>query len=267
MLEIKMNVIVCIKQVPETTQVPIDTKTGNLIREGVPSKINPQDKNAVEEALALSEKHGGKVTCITMGPPQAEDALREVLAMGVDEAILLSDKPFAGADTLATSYTLGQGIKKLGHFDVILCGTEAIDGNTAQVPPELAEFLGLPQVTYARKIDLDGDTLKAERVLEDGYYEVVETKLPVLVAVTEETNNPRVPALDAIKDAFEKEVITWTSDDIDVDKDRIGFHGSPTRINNVYTPDLRKGEVEMIDGSVSDVVELLLARLRERHFL
>lgn len=262
-----MNIIVCIKQVPDTSQVKMDPETGTLIREGVPSIINPEDRNALEEAVVLKERYSGKVTAITMGPPQAEDALREALAMGVDEAILLTDKAFGGADTSATSYTLGHAIKKLGDFDLILCGRQALDGNTSQVGPQLAELLELPQVTYARKIEIDGDRLRAERALEDGH-EVIETKLPALVTTIKDLNTPRIPTLDAIMDAYrEKEVTTWTSDDIDVDKNKIGLRGSPTRIRKAYPPELKSGQVEVLEGSLNDMAEMLLERLRESYLL
>ncbi|MBW1708024.1 MAG: electron transfer flavoprotein subunit beta/FixA family protein, partial [Deltaproteobacteria bacterium] len=172
-----MNIIVSIKQVPDTGQVKIDPETGHLIREGVPSIINPEDKNAIEEAICLKEKHGGKITVITMGPKQAEEALREAVAMGVDEAILLADAAFRGADSWATSYTLSQAIKKIGDFDMILCGREALDGNTAQVGPQIAEFLDLASVVYAQKIIVDGDKVTVHGASENGY-RIVETKLP-----------------------------------------------------------------------------------------
>ncbi len=261
-----MNVVVCIKQVPDTSQVRIDPHTGTLIREGVPSIINPEDENAIEEAVALREKHGGKVTVITMGPPQAEEALREALAMQADEAILLSDRAFAGADTSATSYTLGQAIKKLGHYDLILCGRQALDGCTAQVGPQLAEFLGIPQVTYARKVEVEGDTLRVERALEDGY-EVVETKLPALITATKGLNIPRIPGLADITDAYGKEMIRWTSGDMDIDEDGVGLRGSPTRIRRATTPELRERETEMLEGSPDEVTEMLVQRLRDRGFV
>jgi electron transfer flavoprotein beta subunit len=261
-----VNIIVCIKQVPDTSLVRIDPDTGTLIREGVPSIINPEDKNAIEQAVVLSEKYGGKVTVITMGPSQAEEALRESLAMGADEAILLTDRAFGGADTSATSYTLGHGIKKLGDFDLILCGRQALDGCTAQVGPQLAEFLGIPQVTYARNIEVDGGVLRVERALEDGY-EVVETELPALVTATKDLNIPRIPGLAEITDAYAKEVLTWTSDDIDIDKGRIGLRGSPTRIRKATTPELKKGEVEILEGNLDEVTGKLVARLRDKHLL
>src|SRR6056297_2306180 len=169
-----MNIVVCVKQVPDTNEVKIDEEKGTLIREGVESIINPEDRIAVEEAVRLKEKFGGKVTVISMGPPQAKNALLEAYAMGADECILLSDRAFAGSDTWATSYTLAQGIKQAGKFDLIFCGRQAIDGDTAQVGPQIAEKLGIPQITYVKGLEIDGKKVKAKRALEDGY-SVVET--------------------------------------------------------------------------------------------
>ena len=262
-----MNIIVCIKQVPDTNELRIDPETGNLIREGVPSIINPYDKHAVEEAVVIKEKHGGKVTVITMGPPQAEEALRECLAMGADEAILLSDKAFSGADTSATSYTLGIAAHEIGEFDLILCGQEALDGNTAQVGPQLAEFLDLPQITYVQSVEINGNTLKAKKALEDGY-EVLETELPALLTITKDINVPRIPSIDAVMNAYqEKEIITWTADGLPVDRGRIGLRGSPTRIMKAHTPELKRGQVEIIDGSLDKAVHTLVARLGEKHLV
>jgi electron transfer flavoprotein beta subunit len=189
-----MDILVCVKQVPDTTEVKIDPKTNTLIRQGVPSIVNPFDKNAVEAALQLKEKHGGKVTVISMGPPQAKDALKECLAMGADEAALISDRAFGGADTLATSYTLAAGIRKLGKFDVIICGKQAIDGDTAQVGPEIAEYLDIPQITYVAKVEVNGDIARVEREHEEGY-EIIETTLPVLLTVVKSINEPRFPTV------------------------------------------------------------------------
>jgi len=262
-----MNIVVCVKQVPATSQIPVDPETGNLLREGVPGILNPDDRHAVEEAVVIKEKLGGRVTVITMGPPQAEETLRECLAMGADEAILLSDEAFSGADTLATSYTLGCAIRKTGEFDLVLCGSEALDGNTGQVGPELAEFLGLPQATYVRNARISKGTVKVERALEDGY-EVLETELPALLTVTRDINTPRTPSLDAVMDAYrEKEVITWAAADIPVDSDRSGLKGSPTRIRKVYTPEAKRGRVAMLDGALGRAIETLVARLSERHLI
>ena len=173
-----MKIIVCVKQVPDTTVVKIDPKTGTLIREGVPSIINPEDKNALEEALVLKDTYGAEVTVISMGPPQAKNALREALAMGADEAILITDRVFGGADTLATSKTLAAAIKTLGEFDIIFAGRQAIDGDTAQVGPEIAEHLDIPQVTYVQEVKAEGNDLYINRALEDGY-EIIKVKTPV----------------------------------------------------------------------------------------
>ena len=170
-----MEIVCLIKQVPDTTDVKIDPKTGTLIREGVPSIINPDDKNALEEALVLKERFGGKVTVVSMGPPQAEEALREAYAMGADDCILLCDRAFAGADTLATSYTLATAVKNIGKFDIVVCGRQAIDGDTAQIGPQVAEILGLPQITYVKNLEIDGKKVTAHRTLEDGY-EIIETE-------------------------------------------------------------------------------------------
>ncbi|MGD9394352.1 MAG: electron transfer flavoprotein subunit beta/FixA family protein [Dehalococcoidia bacterium] len=261
-----MKIIVFIKQVPDTNELRIDPETGNLIREGVPSIVNPEDKHAVEAAVVIKEKHGGKITVVTMGPSQAEEALRECLAMGADEAILLSDRAFSGADTAATSYTLGIAARKIGEFDLILCGREALDGNTAQVGPQLAEFLELPQATYVQAVEVNGDTLKVKRALEDGY-EVLETKLPALLTITKDINVPRTPAIDAVMDAYQKEIVTWTADDLPVDGGKIGLKGSPTRIRKAYTPELKGGWVEMIDGALDKAVQTLVARLREKQLV
>ncbi len=262
-----MNIIVCIKQVPDTQQVRIDPRTGALIREGVPSIVNPEDKNAIEEAVRLRERHGGEVTAITMGPSQAEEALREALAMGADKAILLTDRAFAGADTWATSYALGTAIQKLGNFDLILCGREAIDGNTAQVGPELAEFLDLPQATYVREVEVKAATVRVKRALEDGY-ELLETKLPALFTVVKDLNVPRLPSMEQIMRAYrEKEVIVWNAVDIGAAKDKVGLHGSPTRIKKVHTAELKKGKVKFVEGSIDDVAQNLLTILAEKHVL
>jgi electron transfer flavoprotein alpha/beta subunit len=260
-----MNIVVCIKQVPNVAEVPIDRETGSLIREGVPSIINPEDKNAIEEALRLREKHGGKVTIITMGPPQAEEALREALAMGADEAILLCDRAFAGADTLATSYTLGCAINRIRHFDLVLCGREAIDGNTAQVGPELAEYLKIPQITYAQKVEIEGDAIKVQRALEDRW-EWVETKLPALVSVIRLINEPRIPAMDAVMDAYAKELAVWKLQDIGADPEMTGLPGSPTKTTRMFTPPPR-GKGEMIEGSAQEMVQKLMARLKDKHLV
>lgn len=257
-----MNIVVCIKQVPDTNEVKIDQKKGTLIRDGVPSIINPEDKNGLEEAVRLKEKYGGKVTVITMGPPQAKSALKEALAMGADEGILVSDRAFAGSDTLATAYTLSQAIKKLGSYDVIFCGRQAIDGDTAQVGPQIAENLGIAQISYVSNIKIDGSSVVARRELEDGY-SVVETKLPVLLTVVSDLNEPRYPSIKGIVNACRKALIKeWGVKDLDVDKERLGLDGSPTKVYKTFVP-IHEKKGEILSGSLEEVTEKLLEKLKE----
>ncbi len=257
-----MEILVCVKQVPDTTEVKIDPKTNTLIRQGVPSIVNPFDKNAVEAAIQLKEKYGGKVTVFSMGPPQAKDALKECLAMGADEAVLISDRAFGGSDTLATSYTLAAGIRKLGKFDVILCGKQAIDGDTAQVGPEIAEYLDIPQVTYVAKVEVNGDTVRVEREHEEGY-EIIETTVPVLLTVVKSINEPRLPTVKGTMKANRKEIPVITVTDVEVDTDRLGLKGSPTQVRRIFTPQQRtQGEIIQAD-SARESVALLIQKLSE----
>ena len=260
-----MNIIVCIKQVPNVQDIRIHPETGNLIREGVPSIVNPDDKHAIEAALALNEKHSGEVTVITMGPRQAEEAIRETFAMGVEKGILLSDKAFGGADTLATSYALHKAIQKIGDYDLILCGRQAMDSSTAQVPPQIAELLGIPQLTYAKEIDINGSTVRIKRVIESGY-EVVEAKMPALVTVMPQINEPRVASMNAIMAAYEKEIVVWKLSDIDADRDRVGLRGSPTRIRKAFTPQANKTG-EILSGTPEEMVSQLVMKLLEKHII
>lgn len=255
-----MEIIVCIKQVPDTAEVKIDHETNTLIREGVPSIISPFDENAIEAALELKEKLGGKVTVITMGPPQAEEALRKALAMGADQAILLSDRAFAGADTWATSYTLAKAIKKIGSFDLILSGKQAIDGDTAQVGPGISEKLNIPLIAYVRKIEIDGKKIKVERVMEDGF-EVLEGELPVLVTVVKEINSPRHPSLKGVLRAKKATIPVWKAENMAVDPACIGLKGSPTQVVKIFTPPVRdKGE--FISGGPEKMAGALIEKLK-----
>ncbi|HBC93603.1 MAG TPA: electron transfer flavoprotein subunit beta [Pelotomaculum sp.] len=262
-----MQIIVCLKQVPNTNEVKFDTKTGTLVRDGVVSIINPDDKNALEEAIRLKELKGGTVTVISMGPPQAEYALREALAMGADEAILLSDWAFAGADTWATSLTLAHAIKKIGRYDLIFCGRQAIDGDTAQVGPELAEHLDLPQVTYVKKIIyIDNDKAVVERALEDGY-EVIEVTLPAVLTAVKELNIPRYPTTSGIMDAFNvKKVSVWGIAQLASAAGLVGLNASPTQVKRTFSPAV-KGDGELLTGSVKETVQTLLKELQEKHVL
>lgn len=257
-----MEIVVCVKQVPDTTEVKIDPKTNTLIRQGVPSIVNPFDKNAVEAALQLKEKLGGKVTVISMGPPQAKDALKECLAMGADEAILISDRAFGGADTLATSYTMAQAIRKIGNFDLILCGKQAIDGDTAQVGPEIAEHIGIPQVTYVSKIEANGDVLRIEREHEEGY-EIIEVKTPALLTVTKNINEPRYPTVKGTMKANRKQIPEWSVNDIEVDAEKIGLKGSPTQVRRIFTPPQRTQGVLIQEETARAAVNVLIEKLTE----
>ncbi len=265
-----MNIIVCIKQVPDTNDVKIDPKTNTLIREGVKSVINPFDENAIEEAVRLKEAHGGKVTVITMGPPQATEALKTAIAMGADEGILISDRAFAGADTWATSYTLAQAIKKIGAFDLVLFGKQAIDGDTAQVGPGVAEFLDIPQVTFAIKIDIvgaDGNqpSVRVKRQLEESS-EIVETKLPAAVTVIKQINEPRLPSLKGQMRAKKAEIPVWTAETIMAEPENIGLKGSPTQVVRIFTPPPR-GNSEILEGTPEEMAVKLFNKLKEQKII
>ncbi len=261
-----MNIIVCIKQVPKVTDVKWDKKTGSLIRKGVPSIINPNDENAIEAALQLKEQYGGKVTVISMGPSQVKKALREALAMGVDDVVQLTDKKFAGADTWVTAYTLGLAIKKIGKFDLILCGKEVLDGMTAQVGPQLAEYLDLPQLTYAVDIKIDNETARIKQKFDD-VLRVVEAPMPALITVETEINIPRIAPVDKIMDAFTKDIPVLKADDIKGEDDKLGLKGSPTKLRKVFTPKVLKGKAEMLDGTPEEIADLLITRLKEKYII
>lgn len=255
-----MNIIVCLKQVPDSTKVRLDPVTHTLIREGVESIINPYDLYALEAALRLKDAHGGKVTLLSMGPPQAEQALRDALSLGADAAVLLCDRAFAGADTWATSYTLAQAVKKIGDFDLIVCGKQAIDGDTAQVGPGLAERLDIPQVAFVRKAELKGEALAVERLTDDGY-DRLELALPALITVVKEIGEPRMPGLRAKMAAKKAQIPVWGAADINADPSQLGLKGSLTAVRKVFPPPLR-GEREMIAGSCAEQAECVLARLK-----
>ncbi|MDD5644369.1 MAG: electron transfer flavoprotein subunit beta/FixA family protein [bacterium] len=256
-----MNIVVCIKQVPDTTEVRIDPKTNTLVREGVASIINPFDLYAIEEGVRLKERFGGKVTVISMGPGQVENALREAISLGADEAVLMCDRAFAGSDTLATSLALSEGIKKIG-FDVIICGKQAIDGDTAQVGPGIAAHLDIPQITYVKKIEsADNGKIIAERMVEEGY-EVVESSLPVLITVVKEINEPRLPSLKGKMKAKNAAIKTITSADLGIDKSKIGLDGSPTWVMKIFTPSKKEGG-KIFEGSADEVVAKLIAEMQD----
>jgi electron transfer flavoprotein beta subunit len=256
-----VRIVACIKQVPETTEVRVDPKTNALIREGVKSVINPFDENAVEAALQLREAHGGEVIAISMGPPQAEEALRHALAMGADQAILLTDPAFRGGDTLATSYTLAAAVRKLGEVDLIVCGKQAIDGDTGQVGPGLAERLGLPQVTFAIGLEISDHRLRARRVLDD-FFEIVEVRLPAVVTVVKQINEPRYPSMRNVLKAKRAEVAKWSVAELEADTSQTGFDGSPTTVIKVWPPERRSGG-RRLEGPVEEVVDTLAKAIKE----
>lgn len=255
-----MNCIVCIKQVPDTAEVRINPDTNTLIREGVPSIINPYDVHAIEAALQIREKTGGKVTVITMGPPQAEEALREAISMGVDDAQLISDRAFAGSDTWATAYTLSKAIGKL-EYDIIFCGKQAIDGDTAQVGPEIAEFLDIPHIAYVKKIeDVGIQSIKVHRLMDDGY-DVVESSVPVLLTVVKEINTPRLPSLKG-KMAAKKAVIgKMDLAATGAEEENVGLKGSPTQVRNIFAPQA-KANRKVLEGTLEQQVDALIEELR-----
>jgi electron transfer flavoprotein beta subunit len=251
-----MKIVVCIKQVPDAKDVRLDPKTNTLAREGVQSVINPYDRHALEEAVRLKEKHDGNITVLTMGPPQAEEILREAIACGADDAVLVSDRAFAGSDTWATTYTLAKAIEKIGNADLILCGKQAIDGDTAQVGPGLAVRMGIPYVTCIRKIsDYSDDTFVVERMMDDGYDEL-EVKQPVLFTVVKEINEPRLPSLKGKMKAKKVTILALTAADLDADPSLLGLAGSPTKVVRVFAPEL-KGDRTMLEGTIDEQVEQL----------
>jgi len=257
-----MNIIVCIKQVPNTTDVKINPETNTLIREGVESIINPFDTYAIEEGIRLKEKMGGKLTVISMGPPQAEQALREAISLGCDEAILVSDRRFAGSDTWATSYALSQAIRKIKEYDIIFCGKQASDGDTAQVGPGISTHLGIPQVTYVRKIEeISGTKARVERLTEEGY-DIIEVGIPVLFTVVKEINEPRLPSLKGKMKAKKADIIKWDADDIECNINDIGLNGSPTRVVKIFTPPPRKGG-EVLKGDPQEIADKLVGLLKD----
>ena len=259
-----MNIIVCIKQVPGVTDVKINPETNTLIREGVSSIINPFDMYAIEEGLRIKEKFGGKITVISLGPPQSINAIKEAIGMVVDEAIQLSDRAFAGSDSWATSYTLALAIKKLGEFNIILCGKQAIDGDTGQVGPGIASQLGITQLTYVFKIiKLEPDTsmITVERLLEEGR-EIVEAKLPALLTVVKDINQPRSTTLFHIRRASSLLIPTWTAADLPgADLSKLGLTGSPTQVIKISSPPKREGVLDLIK---TDSVEQSAAILADK---
>lgn len=259
-----LNIVVCIKPVPDSRhwdKITLDAATGLLRREGIPITISSLDKNALEEALRIKEDRGGKVTVISMGPPNTVEILTSALAMGADAAVLLTDRAFAGADTLATAYPLAGGIKKLGEYDLILLGNESLDGSTGQVGPQVAEFLDIPHVTHVNKIDsINDNTLRVKSRIEMGYM-MIEVEMPVVLAVEKEINEPRIASLLGLVQAKEKPMMKWSADDIGADKEMIGPPGSPTQVSKVFAIEMkRKGDI--LTGEPEEITKKLIEKLR-----
>jgi electron transfer flavoprotein beta subunit len=261
-----MNIIVCLKQVPGTTEVKIDPQNNTLVRQGIKNIVNPFDTYALEEGVRLKERYGGKVVAISMGPPQAEEMLREAIGTGTDEAVLISDRALAGSDTLATSYTLARAVNKIKDYDLIICGRQTIDGDTGQVGPELAEMLDIPFVGYVSKIEEMGDSqMKVQRMIEEGH-ELIETPLPAVISVVKEINVPRLPSLRGLARAKNAIISTWTVQDLEADGNMVGLTGSATRVIKIFFPQ-RAGQAEVFEGTAEEQVGNLVNRLRERKLI
>jgi electron transfer flavoprotein beta subunit len=256
-----MKIAVCIKQVPDAAEVRINPETGTLMREGVPSIINPYDTHAIEAALSVKEQTGATVTVLTMGPPQAETALKDAIAMGADDAVLLTDRAFAGSDTWATSYVLALALRKISP-QIIFCGKQAIDGDTAQVGPEVAAMMNIPHVSYVRNIEEVSDKqIRVQRLMDEGY-DVVEGTYPVLLTVVKELNEPRLPSLKGKMRAKKAEIPTWTATDIGARESDIGLPGSPTQVNKIFAPQAR-ADREMLEGTPEEIAGKILQKLME----
>jgi electron transfer flavoprotein beta subunit len=259
-----MRIIVPIKQVPETNAVKMDEATGTMIREGVEAIINPLDLYAIEAAICLRERCGGEVVAVSMGPPKADKALREAIAMGCDRGVLISHKAFAGSDTWATSHVLAAAIGKIGPFDLILCGERATDGDTGQVGPAIASFLDLPAASYVSKIDqVSGIHCRVHRLVEDGY-EILDVDLPALLTVVKEIANPRLPTLRGKQKAKAAEIPVWGPDDLGLDAAKLGLEGSPTRVVRIFKPKVARqcekyqaGDEQAVATATDRLVEFL----------
>ena len=261
-----MDIIVCIKQVPDTLEVGVNAETNTLIRQGVESVINPFDLNGIEQGLRLKEQYGGTVTVLSMGPPQVADTLREAISMGADRAVMLSDISFAGADTLATSYTLARAVKKIGRFDLVICGRQAVDGDTAHVGPSLAEKLGIPHISCVIKIEEVTDEYMVTGRMTEGAIEKVKLSLPGLITVCKGINEPRQPSLRGKITAVKSDITVWSAQDIGADAGKIGLKGSPTRVVKMTTP-RHERQGQFLDGSVAEQVTDLVSKLHQRQVL
>lgn len=259
-----MRIIVCIKQVPDTNEVKINQETGTLIRDGVPSIMNPDDLHALEEALKIKDSSDAEVIVLSMGPPQAKEVIQLAYAMGADRGILVSDRKFGGSDTWATATILAEAINKIGNYDLVFCGRQAIDGDTAQVGPEIAEFLNIPQVTYAKEISIEKDKAVVRRFTEYGDF-IYRSELPILVTAIKDLNTPRYPTVKGIMKAYTQETLdsieVWGFDDLGIDETQIGLKGSPTNVYKSFVP-VKDKHSEILTGDTDkDKTDELVRRL------
>lgn len=262
-----MRIIVCVKQVPDTTEITINPETGTLIREGVPAILNPDDANALEQALQIKDKDPDtEVIAMTMGPMQATEALQECIAMGADEGILLSDRALGGSDTWATSNALVAGIRKIGDFDLVFAGRQAIDGDTAQVGPQIAEKLGIPQITYVQEMEMTDQGLVVKRALEDGY-EKLRVKMPCLLTAIKELNTPRYMSIRGILKAAHADIKVWSADDIGVDHDIVGLNASPTNVFRSFTPKPKGAGMTVPGDTPKEKALNLMKEMRAKHIV
>ncbi|MBP7462444.1 MAG: electron transfer flavoprotein subunit beta/FixA family protein [Candidatus Delongbacteria bacterium] len=264
-----MRIIVPIKQVPETSEVKMDEKTGTMIREGVISIINPLDLYAIEEAILLKEQMGGEIIVVSMGPAKAIEAIKEAIAMGCDEGYLVSDRKFAGADTWATSYVLAKAIEQIGSYDLILCGERATDGDTGQVGPGIASFLNLPVISYVSELQVQDDQIQAKRLVENGY-EVYQSPMPVLLTVVKEISYPRLPTLRGKQKAKKIQVPVWDNQQLKLEEQFLGLNGSPTRVVKIFHPKItRQGErlVVKTEEEVSAAADRIVQYLETNNLL
>lgn len=261
-----MKVVVCIKQVPNTMDVKINPKTNNLDRDGIVSVINPFDNNAIEEALELKEKYGAEVHVVTMGPPQGRKALKKALAMGCDKGYLISDRALGGADTLATGYTLAKAIEKIGDVDIIFCGRQAVDADTGQTGPILAEFLKMNQVTYASDLEIDGDYAVVTRLLES-CTQKVKAKMPLVITAAKELNEPRYATPITIMQAIDREIITWNAADIACDPERIGQKGSPSIVQSIFLSKSNGNNATLLQGSTEAIAKQIITVLEDKKMI
>lgn len=255
-----MKILVFVKQVPDTDDVKLDPKTGNIMREGVQSVINPFDANGVETALQLKEKYGGSAIAISMGPPQADDVLKKSLAMGCDESVLISDRALGGADTLATGYPLAKAAEKIGDYDLIICGRHATDAETAQTGPIIAAFLGIPHVTLVDKVEIEDGCAICRRMLPDRY-ETVRVKLPALITVCSEINSPRYPTPMNIMKALKKPRAVWNAEELGCDPDMIGIPGSPSSNKKIFEPPKRNTDTKFFEGDTEALARAIVDAL------